>query len=44
MSYACVQDVPASWATYLEILEDLGEETPMGFLSTPPGRPTRASA
>jgi hypothetical protein len=32
MSYACVQDVPASWETYLEIVEDLGEETPIGLL------------
>ena len=32
MRYACVQDVPASWETYLQIIDDLGDETPAGLL------------
>ena len=31
MRYACVQDVPASWETYLGIVEGLGE-APAGLL------------
>ena len=31
MRYACVQDVPASWATYLEILEDWERRRQSGF-------------
>ena len=31
MRYACVQDVPASWETYLEIVEGL-REAPAGLL------------
>ena len=32
MSYACVQDVPASWETYLALVAGLGDETPPGLL------------
>lgn len=32
MTYACVQDVPASWQTYLGIVADLEDETPPGLL------------
>ena len=32
MRYACVQDVPASWETYLEIIDGLEEEAPAGLL------------
>jgi hypothetical protein len=32
MRYACVQDVPASWETYLGMVGDMGEETPAGLL------------
>lgn len=32
MSYACVQDVPASWETYLGIIDGLEGEAPTGLL------------
>jgi hypothetical protein len=32
MSYALVQDTPATWDTYLEIAEDLGANRPEGLL------------
>ena len=32
MIYACVQDVPASWETYLELVAGRGDEAPPGLL------------
>ena len=32
MRYACVQDVPASWETYLEIIDGLEGTAPAGLL------------
>ena len=32
MSYAFVQDVPATWGTYRELAENLGEAAPEGLV------------